>query len=151
MQAFVEAHDEWVIDGNASKIVGDLTFANATDIICLFCSVPVRGSRVTFLSVGLDPPLIVYFPRVFWRTVRRILGGEESCAAGCRESWARTFWDRESILLWSITGHRRAKERNRALIAADGGARWKILGGWGSVAKAWWERVEELAINLKRR
>lgn len=69
--------------------------------------------------VWLDYPLPVTFGRVLRRTVRRLLRGE-ACCNGNRESFRMSFFDRESILLWSLTTHRR---NHRACLAAIAEAR----------------------------
>ena len=100
------------------------------------------------LLAGLDPPFVLYFPRVFWRTIKRIMGWGEPCAPGCNETWSSVFWHHDSILLWVITTHRRVRQRNSAALAADPverGGKWRRLGGWGSEAKRWFQQVEVLA------
>ncbi|MCC7141411.1 MAG: adenylate kinase [Candidatus Eisenbacteria bacterium] len=58
------------------------------------------------LVVWLDLPLRTTFPRVFWRTVGRSLTGRRVCN-GNRESLWRAFFSKDSILLWSLSMHRR--------------------------------------------
>ncbi|EJD50596.1 hypothetical protein AURDEDRAFT_160495 [Auricularia subglabra TFB-10046 SS5] len=130
IRTFIESHDEWVMDGDAPVRAGSLPADTATDII------------------WLDPPFVLYFPRVFWRTIGRLLGWAEQCAPGCNETWRSVFWDRESILLWVITQHRPTRTRCAAGLVADSvelGGKWRRLGGWGSEAKRWFEQVDELA------
>jgi adenylate kinase family enzyme len=90
------AQDEWVIDGNYSKL---------RDII---------WSRATHL-VWLNLP----FPRVFWqalsRTAKRVFTREELWA-GNRETLRLVLFDRDSILLWVIQTHRRNSREYRRLI-----------------------------------
>jgi adenylate kinase family enzyme len=61
--------------------------------------------------VWLDPP----FPLVFWRLLRRTIWRsitrEDLWGTGNRESLVRTFFTRQSILLWAIKTHRRNRER----------------------------------------
>ncbi|KZW01555.1 hypothetical protein EXIGLDRAFT_717953 [Exidia glandulosa HHB12029] len=130
VQEFVDKHDQWVMDGNANLILGLSTTDIATDVI------------------WLDPPFVLYFPRIFWRTMRRLFGYGEPCAPGCDETWRSVFFDKESILLWAITQHRRVRKRYNAACSADPverGGKWRRLGGWGAEAKVWFEQVEELA------
>ncbi|EJD50597.1 hypothetical protein AURDEDRAFT_112201 [Auricularia subglabra TFB-10046 SS5] len=129
VKAFIDSHDEWVMDGNAMNSLGGLPAEHATDII------------------WLDPPFVLYFPRVFWRTIKRLFGWGEPCAPGCDETWRLVFWNRESILLWVITQHRRVRVRNSAALAADPaerGGKWRRLGGWGFEAKRWFQHLQEL-------
>jgi adenylate kinase family enzyme len=74
--------DRWVIDGNYPDLRE--RFADRVD-----------------LFVWLDLPLRVTFPRVVRRTVHRARTGEP-CCNGNRESLVRAFFDRESILLWTL-------------------------------------------------
>ena len=61
--------------------------------------------------VWLDLP----FPLVFWRLLRRTIWRsitrEDLWGTGNRESLGRTFFSRQSILLWAIRTHRRNRER----------------------------------------
>ena len=61
--------------------------------------------------VWLDLP----FPLVFWRLLRRtiwrLITREDLWGTGNRESLVRTFFTRQSILLWAIRTHRRNRER----------------------------------------
>ena len=61
--------------------------------------------------VWLDLP----FPLVFWRLLRRTIWRsitrEDLWGTGNRESLVRTFFTRQSILLWAIRTHRRNRER----------------------------------------
>ncbi len=61
--------------------------------------------------VWLDLP----FPLVFWRLLRRTIWRsitrEDLWGTGNRESLVRTFFTRQSILLWAIKTHRRNRER----------------------------------------
>jgi adenylate kinase family enzyme len=79
----------WVADGNYSTVIADLR---------------ARAD----LTVWLDLPFHVTFPRVVSRTLRRAFTGE-LCCNGNRESLVTAFFRRDSILLWSITTHRRTR------------------------------------------
>ncbi|KZW01556.1 hypothetical protein EXIGLDRAFT_666287 [Exidia glandulosa HHB12029] len=127
---FMDKHEQWVVDGNANSVLGHSSTDNATDVI------------------WLDPPFVLYFPRLFWRTMRRIFGYDEPCAPGCDETWRSVFFNKESILLWAITQHKRNRTRYTAAYNTDPverGGKWRRLGGWGSEAKRWFEEVEKLA------
>lgn len=79
----------WVVDGNYSS-VRDIVWPRAT------------------IAVWLNFPLRVVLWRVFWRTMRRLLG-REALWHGNRESFRRTFLSRDSILWWVITAHGRRR------------------------------------------
>jgi adenylate kinase family enzyme len=91
------AAERWVVDGNYSA-VRDIVWPAATSIIWLNYSFP----RV--------------FGRLLHRTVRRAFTQEE-LFSGNRESFRLSFLDRESILWWLITTHRRRKREYRRLFA----------------------------------
>ncbi|KAK0451423.1 AAA domain-containing protein [Desarmillaria tabescens] len=93
----------WIIDGNYQQHIGKLVQNNATDII------------------WLDPPFLLYFPRVLVRTFLRLFGLGTPCSPGCRESFREVFFSRNSILCWCWWEHRvhsrtgrSPHERNRA-------------------------------------
>ncbi len=41
---------------------------------------------------GLDPPFVLYFPRVFVRTILRLIGLGTPCSPGCNESFREVFF-----------------------------------------------------------
>ena len=86
----VEALDrpQWIVDGNYGK-VRDLVWARADTI------------------VWLDYPLRVILGRLFRRTARRVVTGEELWN-GNREE-LRSALSRDSIILWALTTYRRRR------------------------------------------
>ena len=86
------AGDEWVIDGNYSK-VRDIVWARATDV------------------VWMNLPFATVLWRVIKRTVRRIVTHEE-LFAGNRETVRNAILSRDSLIWWVIRTHR---GRKRAL------------------------------------
>ncbi len=82
----------WIVVGNYGQ-VRDLTWRAADTL------------------VWLDLP----FPLVFWRLLRRTVGRaltrEELWGTGNRESFVRTFFTRQSILLWAIKTHGKNRRR----------------------------------------
>lgn len=78
----------WVVDGNYDGKLGTLVL-----------------DRADFV-VWIDLPLHVTFGRLWRRTLRRLRTREELWN-GNRETWRRTFCDRESILLWLLQTHGR--------------------------------------------
>jgi len=124
----------WVVDGNYTRKVGMIVQDNATDII------------------WLDPPLLLYFPRIVVRTLRRWIYGEGLCSPGCRENIRSIFFSADSILLYCFTHHTAVRRRYREMmsrlglgIGSDiGRRRMRRLGGWGGELKAWWRGVQAL-------
>lgn len=89
----------WVTDGNY-RTVRDIVWPRATTIIWLNYS----------------------FPTVFGQALRRTLERvvtKEKLWHGNRESVARSFFSRDSILLWVITTFRRRRKEFEALRASD--------------------------------
>jgi hypothetical protein len=64
--------------------------------------------------VWLNYGFLTVFLRAFHRTPRRIISREQ-LFAGNRESLARTFFSRESILVWVIATFRRRRKSFQAL------------------------------------
>jgi adenylate kinase family enzyme len=81
----------WIVVGNYS-VVRDVVWARADTLI------------------WLDYPLPITLWRLFWRTLRRIRTQEELWGTGNRESWRKSFADRESILLWALKTWRKNRE-----------------------------------------
>ena len=91
------ATDEWIVDGNYSR-VRDVVWPRATTVIWLNYSFPV----------------VMY--RALSRTLRRALS-KEVLYSGNRESLRKAFFTRDSILLWVLkTHHRRRREYSRLLL-----------------------------------
>lgn len=83
--------DSWVVDGNYSQ-VRDLVWVKADTI------------------VWLNYSLLVILTRLLWRTFERTLTRKELWS-GNRETLQKSFFSRDSILLWAIqTYSRRRKE-----------------------------------------
>ncbi|KAJ7479524.1 hypothetical protein FB451DRAFT_1556459, partial [Mycena latifolia] len=76
----------WVVDGNYSGKVGTLVHDRSTD------------------TIWLDPPLILYLPRIIIRTFLRLLNLGAPCSPGCPEMLS-TLFSKESIVWWCITHH----------------------------------------------
>lgn len=89
------SQDRWVVDGNYSA-VRDILWTRATT------------------AIWLNYPFILVFGRVFWRTLQRVVRGEE-LFSGNRESFHKAFLSRESLLWWVITSHSRRRRQFRAL------------------------------------
>ncbi len=89
----------WVMDGNYRR-ARDLFWPRATAVI------------------WLDYP----FPLVMWRSLKRTISrsfsGQEICN-GNRESWRKSFFSRDSILIWVFTSYATVQERCRQLFAEN--------------------------------
>lgn len=98
-----EYADGWVSDGNYGDKARDLVLARADTV------------------VWLRLPFRVVYPRLVWRTLRRMVNREELWN-GNRESFRMSFLSRDSILLWGIShwkAHQRHVERDLANIEHD--------------------------------
>ena len=93
------AADRWVVDGNYGQ-VRDIVWLRATTIVWLNYS----------------------FPVVLWRAIHRTVirsVSRQTVFSGNRETIRRSFFSRESILLWVITTYHRRRKQFRAIF--DGG------------------------------
>ena len=106
---------------------------------------------------GLDPPLLLYFPRVIIRTFLRLFGLRETCSPGCVESWNETFLSKNSILLYCYNAHgqRRSFWGGKMAVMGIGvdsvphkEQKLRRIGGWGSELRFWLEAVERLHRSL---
>jgi adenylate kinase family enzyme len=83
---------DWIVVGNYGQ-VRDLTWRAADTLVWL----------------DLPFPLVIW--RLFWRTVRRAITREDLWGTGNRESFVRTFFSRQSILLYAMKTHRKNRQR----------------------------------------
>jgi len=128
----------WVIDGNYSKKIGNLT-DECTDII------------------WLDPPLLLYFPRLVVRTFLRLLRLRPGCSPGCEERFSEAFFSKESIMWWCLSQHwkvrntYRARMRERGITTATGTIipepKIRRIGGWGGELTSWLEDVNRMILE----
>lgn len=107
------AGPRWVVDGNYAQS-RDIVWPRATAIVWLNYSLPVMVTRV------------------LWRTVRRTALGTELWH-GNRESVRRSFFSRESILLWVATTYRTRRIQLAAL--RDSGQYANLT--WIELRKPW--------------
>ena len=82
----------WIVVGNYGQ-VRDLTWAAADTLVWL----------------DLPMPLVMW--RLLRRTIRRVITKEDLWGTGNRESFVRSFFDRNSILLWGLKTHHRNRRR----------------------------------------
>jgi len=128
LQALNANERGWVVDGNYTARVGLMVDEIATDII------------------WLDPPLVLYFPRLCVRTFLRIMTIGPPCSPGCNETIQSIFFSKDSILLWCLTHHSVVRKRGESMMRECQG-KIKRLGGWGSELALWWSRVEAMALR----
>lgn len=148
----------WVIEGEYARKGAAVAQEHATDVICkssVFHFFPLRMS-CTHTS-GLDPPLLLYFPRLLLRTVLRLVGLESSCSPGCPESVRDAFFSKSGILWWCLHQHRVVIERHSALMKIWGlgigskapeEQKMRRLGGWGSEVTDWLQSVREMPKDI---
>jgi hypothetical protein len=99
---------------------------------------------------GLDPPLLLYFPRVFVRTIKRWWGLQELCSPGCGETFKDIFLSKKSILVFCLSHHfvvRRRCEEMMSKIGIGIGPNPKTncmqrIGGWGGALESWLQKVD---------
>ena len=83
---------DWIVVGNYDS-VRDLTWRPADTL------------------VWLDLPFSLVMWRLFWRTVRRSVTKENLWGTGNTESLVRSFFTRQSILLYAMKTHRKNRRR----------------------------------------
>lgn len=91
--------DRWVLDGNYTR------------------SIPVKWKQIDMV-VWLDYSFSTTLFQSVIRAIRRILSGKEIWeGTGNRETFSKTFFSKESILLWMINTHQTVKLRYQALLS----------------------------------
>ncbi|KAF8804811.1 hypothetical protein BYT27DRAFT_7193808 [Phlegmacium glaucopus] len=141
LRSFMEEHQErgWVAEGDYVNRGGSIMHDEATDII------------------WLDPPLLLYFPRLVIRTFLRLFRLRPPCAPGCEERIGEIFFSKESIIWWCISSHWSDRERNRVRMQQIGlgigsdieRRRMRRIGGWGSTLKRWLSDVQKM-VDLRK-
>ncbi|KAJ7456090.1 hypothetical protein FB451DRAFT_1276980 [Mycena latifolia] len=129
-EALANAPNGWVADGNYSGNLLD----SSTD------------------RIWLDPPLILYFPRIVIRTILRLLRLRAPCSPGCPEMLSEVLFSKESIVWWCITHHSIVRKREGARKAEIGigvgsnveRQKMRRLGGWGGELRAWLADVKRM-------
>ena len=96
MVSEVVSGERWVIDGNYSR-VRDIVWARGTTII------------------WLNYPFRIVLWRALCRSVKRAATQEE-LFSGNRESFRKSFFSRESIILWVISSHHRLRRNYRRIL-----------------------------------
>ncbi|KAH8926476.1 hypothetical protein BT69DRAFT_979629 [Atractiella rhizophila] len=119
----------WIVDGNYQARIGTVLEDESTDVI------------------WLDPPLLLYFPRILMRTLRRILRITPPCKEGCTESIPMVLFSSRSILYWSFARHWEVRKTEGDKLMLDGvevGGKRRRIGGWGAEYRAWMHEVERI-------
>ncbi|KAH6891584.1 hypothetical protein BKA70DRAFT_1537935 [Coprinopsis sp. MPI-PUGE-AT-0042] len=138
--ALAEAGPSWVVEGDYYERIGNIVLDKSTDVI------------------WLDPPLLLYFPRLLLRTFLRLFGLQAPCSPGCDESFSEAFFSKDSIILWCLTHHRSEREKNTIRmreVGLNSGSninhrRMRRIGGWGGEYKRWMEEVEKSKFKTKQ-
>lgn len=99
----------WVIDGNYTR------------------SIPLKWDRVD-LVVWIDLPFWLTFYQAFRRAISRALSGKEIWSGtGNRETITKTFFSRDSVLLWTITSYKSVRQKYESLMQDPQYAHIKFL------------------------
>jgi hypothetical protein len=115
-------------------------------------------SSPAFISrAGLDPPLLLYFPRLVIRTFLRLFRLRPPCAPGCQERIGDIFSKDSSIIWWCISNHWVNRKQNQDRMQQIGlgigreaeRQRMRRIGGWGSELKQWLSDVQKM-VDLRR-
>ena len=97
----------------------------------------------------MDPPFVLYFPRLIIRTFLRLIRLAPPCSPGCNERWAEALsWGKDSILWWCWTHHTPLKHAYTGAMRLPGddqGGKWVRLSGWDGEVNAWLKQVELFA------
>jgi hypothetical protein len=136
----------WVIDGTYTNKLEDMVERQATDIICMSHSISwdLIISFIARACAGLDPPFMLYFPRLCIRTFLRLFGMKSPCSPGCGETVGEVFSLGEtSIIWWCWTRHEPVRLQEATKYTLDG-ERWRRIGGWGSELKCWIEDIKRM-------
>ncbi|KAJ7676720.1 hypothetical protein DFH06DRAFT_1279169 [Mycena polygramma] len=131
-QALANAPNGWVVDGNYTNKIGPIVADSATDVI------------------WLDPPLMLYAPRLILRTFLRLCRFQEPCSPGCPEKLSKLFFSKDSIVWFCISRHWYARKREGAKMAQIGVGigndvgkqKMRRIGGWGGELRAWFVDVK---------
>ncbi len=86
----------WVVDGNYS-MVRDIVWARADTVVWLDYSWPV------------------VMRRILWRTLSRVVTQQEVCN-GNRETWQKSFFSRDSVLLWALQTYSTNRQKYASLL-----------------------------------
>lgn len=91
--------ERWTLAGNHSR-TRDFTWAQADTII------------------WLNYPFYVNFPRLFWRTIKRVVLKEE-VMPGCVETFRSQFLSKDSLLVWFFQTFWKRKKQYRQILGQE--------------------------------
>ena len=112
----------------------------------------LMSPTLNFSLLGLDPPLVLYFPRVCLRTLLRLLRVVPPCSPGCEESFREVFFSSDSILWWCLSQHWRARKREMERFRREGihvGGKMRRISGWGRELSEWKLAVEATTLSTR--
>lgn len=97
-------------------------------------------------GLGLDPPLWFYLPRIFWRTLLRLLNVIPTCAEGCTETWGEVL-STKGIIWYCISNHGYCKHKFGEMLAHTSitkGGSMRRLNEWDGDLMMWKAGLEEM-------
>lgn len=104
------------------------------------------------VGAGLDPPLVLYFPRILIRTVLGLFSLTPPCSPGCSEQWSK-FLSAKGILWWCLSNHSVARKRYGERVrewGVENGGKMRHIGGWGGALEAWKREVGVMVVDAPR-
>ena len=88
-----------IVAGGTATALNKYKPQNVLAWACVAVRVPV-ADHVAPSFAGLDPPLVLYFPRLVLRTFLRLFRLAPPCSSGCEERASEVFFSRASIIWW---------------------------------------------------
>lgn len=85
--------EKWILDGNYTR------------------TIPIKWEKVEVV-IWLDYPFIATLLQTIRRSIKRSISGEELWeGTGNRESFRKSFFSKESIILWTIQTHGKVRKK----------------------------------------
>jgi adenylate kinase family enzyme len=105
----VVSGEKWILDGNYHR------------------TKDLKWSRVETI-IWLDFSFLCIFKRALSRALLRIWRKQEIWAGtGNRETWARTFLSKDSVLLWTLTSYNEVKRRYAGIYKNQAGSPYQVV------------------------